>query len=310
MMTDSGLSLLQQYDLLWSHASEDALPSLKNFVSEYESLSPGHLAELVMLDQMRSWQLAKGRYVEEYLVDFPVLAGHPELVIDLAFAEFVRREEVQSPIDVPSFLDRFPEYRDELERQIAFHHSLNDVSNVADQDDEQAADGIRPRLQIPGYEILREIGRGGLGVVYLARDTQLHRLVAIKMLLAGKFASESVVRRLATEGEATARLQHPNIVQIYEVGRVDGHPYLVLEYLHGDTLASKLAGTPQPPQLAARMVLQVAMAVQFAMIGAYCIVISSRAIYCYRIIHYLRMSPEPREPPHMSMIRGLPPRPF
>src|SRR5262249_6304997 len=85
---------------------------------------------------------------------------------------------------------------------------------------------------VPGYEVLREIGRGGMGVVYLARQTRLNRLVALKMLLADACTSEQR-RRFRVEAELIARLQHPNIVAIYEVGEVAGQAFCALEYIDG-----------------------------------------------------------------------------
>jgi tetratricopeptide (TPR) repeat protein len=119
-----------------------------------------------------------------------------------------------------------------------------------------------PRL--PGYEILGVLGRGGMGVVYRARQISLNRLVALKMILAGEHAGPEQRSRFRREAEAVARLQHPNIVQIYEVGEQDGRPYFSLEYVEGGTLAGRLAGTPQPARPAAELVETLARAVHFA----------------------------------------------
>src|SRR5713101_415324 len=94
----------------------------------------------------------------------------------------------------------------------------------------RAADGeLTGRPHLPGYEIERELGRGGMGVVYLARQTQLNRVVAVKMIRAGAHAEPEDVLRFLGEAEAVARLRHPNIVQLYEAGRHDGLPYFTLE---------------------------------------------------------------------------------
>jgi WD40 repeat protein/tRNA A-37 threonylcarbamoyl transferase component Bud32 len=125
------------------------------------------------------------------------------------------------------------------------------------------AAGSRPPA-IPGYEILALLGRGGMSVVYQARHTQLNRVVALKMILAGGYASPEHRARFRTEAEATAQLQHPNIVQIHEVGEVEGKPYFVLEYLEGGSLDRKLQGAPLPPRQAAHLVEVLAGAVQAA----------------------------------------------
>jgi eukaryotic-like serine/threonine-protein kinase len=116
---------------------------------------------------------------------------------------------------------------------------------------------------VPGYEIVAELGRGGMGVVYLARQCSLKRQVALKMILAGPHAAPTARARFRTEAEAAARLQHPNIVQIYEIGEHDGRPFLSLEYVAGGSLAQKLAGTAQPQREAALLVEILARAVHY-----------------------------------------------
>jgi hypothetical protein len=117
---------------------------------------------------------------------------------------------------------------------------------------------------LPGYEIERELGRGGMGVVYQALDTRLKRRVALKMILAGGHAGQADLARFKTEAEAVARLQHPGIVQIYEVGVHDGLPYFCLEFCPGGSLDRKLDGTPLPPRDASALVEKLALAMQAA----------------------------------------------
>jgi serine/threonine protein kinase len=117
---------------------------------------------------------------------------------------------------------------------------------------------------VPGYEILRELGRGGMGVVYQARHQKLNRLVALKMILAGSHAGAADLARFQAEAEAIARLRHPNIVQVYEVGERDGTPFFSLEFCGGGSLERKLAGTPLPAREAATLVEALARAMQAA----------------------------------------------
>jgi serine/threonine protein kinase len=119
-----------------------------------------------------------------------------------------------------------------------------------------------PRLQ--GYQILEEVGRGGMGIVYRARHLALNRTVALKMILRGAHAADASLDRFRAEAEASARLNHPHIVQVYEVGECDGLPYLALEFCNGGSLDAQLDGTPLPALDAARLVETLARAVQAA----------------------------------------------
>jgi WD40 repeat protein len=129
----------------------------------------------------------------------------------------------------------------------------------------EPAGGDTPRpTQPPGYEIRGELGRGGMGVVYKARQTILNRTVALKMVVAGAHAEPESLVRFVAEAEAVAALQHPNVVQVYEVGSHEGLPFFSLEYCPGGSLTDRLAVTPLPPLSAAELVESLARAMQAA----------------------------------------------
>ena len=117
---------------------------------------------------------------------------------------------------------------------------------------------------VPGYDLLDELGRGAMGVVYRARQTAANRVVALKMILSGVRAGTEERTRFRTEAEAAARLQHPNIVQVFEVGEQTGQPFFSLEYCPGGTLEKKLNGTPLRDQEAAALVEKLARAIDHA----------------------------------------------
>jgi tRNA A-37 threonylcarbamoyl transferase component Bud32/tetratricopeptide (TPR) repeat protein len=114
------------------------------------------------------------------------------------------------------------------------------------------------------YELLELIAHGGMGVVYKARHLKLNRIVALKMILAGRLASPETIRRFHTEAQAAARLDHPGIVPIYEVGEQDGQPFLALAFIDGGSLAARVKEGPLPPREAADLVRQIAEAVACA----------------------------------------------
>jgi serine/threonine protein kinase len=135
----------------------------------------------------------------------------------------------------------------------------------------EPTDAVPPRVTgsagwpaVAGFEILEELGRGGMGVVYKAQQVNLSRLVALKMVLAGAHASPDDLARFHKEAQAIARLQHPDIVRIHDVGQAGGLPYLSLEFLDGGSLAQRIQGQPQDITQAARTIHILARAIHAA----------------------------------------------
>jgi tetratricopeptide (TPR) repeat protein len=155
-----------------------------------------------------------------------------------------------------------PDCRDALRRRTEPAPDLPPLSAPRPADDTPAPDGpLDAPPVVPGYEVLGELGRGGMGVVFEARQLRPSRTVALKLLRAGLPADADARRRFRAEAEALARLQHPGIVQVHEVGELDGRPYFSLEFCAGGSLARRLAGAPLPPGEAAALVEAVARAV-------------------------------------------------
>lgn len=127
------------------------------------------------------------------------------------------------------------------------------------------ANGKSPSAQrVAGYEVLGVLGRGGMGVVYRARQVGLNRLVALKMILHGKHVGAEILNRFQAEAKAVAQLQHPNITQIYDIGTHEGLPYFSLELVDGPSLAAELAGQPMKPERAAELLETLARAMHYA----------------------------------------------
>jgi serine/threonine protein kinase/WD40 repeat protein len=154
-----------------------------------------------------------------------------------------------------------PSLWDALRRRLAKRRRLSPFLALPTISMLGAAASSLPAL-LPDYEILEVVGRGGMGIVYKARQVKLNRLVALKMILSG--APPSDLARFRTEAEAVASLDHPNIIRIIEVGEYAGHPYLVLEWADGGNLAEQLSGAPLPARSAAMLLLPLARAVAFA----------------------------------------------
>jgi serine/threonine-protein kinase len=114
------------------------------------------------------------------------------------------------------------------------------------------------------YEVLAELGRGGMGVVFKAHQVRLRRTVALKMILSGVMAGDGDLQRFKTEAEATASLRHPHIVGVHEVGEIDGRPYFTMDFIDGVSLAQRLRDGPLPGQTAARYLVAIARAIQHA----------------------------------------------
>ena len=138
---------------------------------------------------------------------------------------------------------------------------MSDAANRRDTANDETFemnDGPRKRdasathpIVLPGYEILKEVGRGGLGVVFKARQVGLGRLVAIKMILPGRFPGPAELARFRLEAESVAKLQHPNVVQVFDIIGSEENPCLCKEFVEGDDLSERLGFNPQPPDCAA-----------------------------------------------------------
>jgi serine/threonine protein kinase/tetratricopeptide (TPR) repeat protein len=181
--------------------------------------------------------------------------------------QLVDESESPSPLNGSSSLDS-----DCTKSYIAHGDTGTDPGSPGADEPAAARDGadptesVRPRdlPQIPSYEIFDVLGEGGMGVVYKARQRGLKRLVALKMIRGDRRDRPEQLARIRIEAEAVARLQYPNIVQIFEIGESDGTPFLSLELLAGGSLADRLENTPQPGRDAAALLITLARAVQVA----------------------------------------------
>jgi tetratricopeptide (TPR) repeat protein len=244
----------------------DTLPAdMAGVVAACGALPLPRLVEALREDQARRWRAGRRLSAEAYLDAFPAVAGSAEDALVLIWGEVLLRLELGEAPQPAEYRARFPHHADALDALFDLQRQMEPSdapTTVVASEPPGATLGAWPA--VPGYEIVGELGRGGMGVVYKARQASLNRIVALKMLLAGPYASPEAHARFRGEAEAVARLRHPNIVQIHEIGERDGRPYLVLEYVEGGSLDGKLNGTPQNPRAAAAMAETLARAVHAA----------------------------------------------
>ncbi len=250
---------------LWALWRRGQRPDVDAFLAQSGPLPPAQVAAVLRVDQRERWQAGERVLAETYLERYPAVRADPEIAMDLVYNEFLVREQHGDGPTLEDYLRRFPDYATVLKPQIQLHLAMageQEDTKLPTLGGSKEITDTRPRL--PGYEILEELGRGGMGVVYHARHIALNRPVALKMILAGAHADAEVQRRFRVEAEAVARLRHPNIVQVYDYGVYDGQPYLALEFVEGGTLARQAANAPWPPAHAAQLVEVLATAIHYA----------------------------------------------
>src|SRR5262245_10291156 len=251
-----------EFDRLWQGGPAPDLPA---FLARAGILSPAELAAVVCVDQRARWDRGERILAEQYLADYPLLQDDPESCADIIYAELLLREQQGQQPTADEFAGRFPAQAEVLRQQIGLHRALC-KSPLADT----VADG-QNRRDLPelfsdfsNYEIVREIGLGGSGVVYEARQFGVNRTVALKILSAGPHARSEQYLRFCAEAELVGRLQHPNIVQIFDAGEHEGCPFLAMEFVAAGSLREQLNGTPQPAASSARLIEVLARAIHAA----------------------------------------------
>jgi tetratricopeptide (TPR) repeat protein/tRNA A-37 threonylcarbamoyl transferase component Bud32 len=235
-----------------------------------ETTADGALFDLVFKHQRHCWRRGESVPVEAYLAQHPQLRGDAQAILDLIYHEIVLREEAGESPQLEEYQRRFPELAAELKLQFELERAIQREPTMMGREHPTipGASGRPPAPTggpaLPGYQILGELGRGGMGVVYKARQLRLNRIVALKMILAGDYAPPETVIRFLAEAESIARLHHPHIVQIFAYGEHDGRPYFEMEYVDGGSLADRLGGKPWPLRDAARLVETLARAIHAA----------------------------------------------
>ena len=260
---DSFESAVRHFEALWAQGQR---PALEGLLPHDPAQRLPLLIELVHVELELRLKAGEPARVEEYLERFPELAGEAAVVRELLVAEYAQRARREPNLSAAEYVGRFPHWQAQLEQALApappgDGSPASAVTRYATLVCSAPVPSARWPA-IPGYEILGELGRGGMGVVYKAWQLSLKRVVALKVVRAG--AGPEDLARFRTEAEAAARLRHPGIVPIHEVGEAAGQPYLTLEYVEGGSLSKRLDGTPWQGRRAAALVRALAEAVQHA----------------------------------------------
>jgi WD40 repeat protein/predicted Ser/Thr protein kinase len=231
-----------------------------------KDLTSDEWVDLACVDLIERWRAGQRIPAETYLEFHTAIA---ESSFEVIYSEFAVRTELGESPGEAEYSSRFPHLAARLHRQLAVDRALgaNTVfSRGASGPLAVDAQGD-PSLNLPtveGYRIERELGRGGMGVVYLAWQSLLNRAVALKMVLAGARAPQEAVARFLAEAQAIARVRHPSVVEVYAVGEHEGRPFFAMEYVGGGTLAARLGGIPLAARDAASLVESLARGVHHA----------------------------------------------
>ncbi|WP_165232174.1 WD40 repeat domain-containing serine/threonine protein kinase [Aquisphaera insulae] len=208
--------------------------------------------------------------VESILSSYPILGKNEEAVLELIHTEVMTRHDLGQKPTLDEWQERFPSLLGRMESLLTFQGAVgSEMPTLTDS----SLPPVRPPAgrggdnrisRIANYHIIEEIGRGGMGIVYKARQANLSRIVALKMILAGENAGIRDRARLRNEAEAAAQLVHPNVVQIFEIGDHDGLPFLAMEYVVGGNLTRMLRGMPQAFKWSARLTETLARTIHIA----------------------------------------------
>jgi eukaryotic-like serine/threonine-protein kinase len=240
------------------------------------------LLEGILDDQSVRWGQGERPGAEEYFERFPALRHSPDAALDVIYQELLLRRELGEQPRLQEYIQRFPFLSEPLLAQFAIDEAMRPAMSATelpnDRNFGQSADEVEgstvvdaagpsdrgPFPTFPGYELLGAVGQGSMGVVYKARNTRLDRIVALKTITELDPAKPNQFGRFLDEARAAARLQHPNIITVHEIGEHQGRPYFVQEFVDGGDLKKQLADKPLAARRSAELLEILARAVHGA----------------------------------------------
>jgi len=261
--TDISSSVADQLLIAWESGPPD--PEFSEYANRAASLAADSQAELCLLDQAYRWHRRQPLRVEDYLRVFPAIAADRKLVLELLYGEVRQRRRTGRLPGISEFAARFPDLASELRQQLEVSVWIDGVSDLATRESpDRGHPDHWPTGQFGDYVLDRVVARGGMGVVYRARHLPLNREVALKMIRMDRLARDVDCQRFHNESLTIARLDHPHIVPIFDVGEVSGIHYFTMKLMEGGDLQQRAAAYHGDPRAAAALIADVADAVHYA----------------------------------------------
>ncbi len=284
--------IVSRFEDAWQQGER---PAIGDYVTGEGEERRAILIELVCVDLERRLKTDELARVEEYLGRYPELAEDREAILELIAAEYSTRCEFDKGTTITEYLERFPQFQEELPRRLTKEppsrrgkrfpirlncpHCQNPIAVVDDSGEEEVlcpSCGSSFRLdqdrtvswrpeklpRLGKFELLEAVGRGAFGTVYKARDTELDRVVAVKVPRSGIFATQEDEERFVREARSVAQLHHSGVIPIHDVGHSEQFPYIVTEYVDGITLADALTGRRFTFEESAEIIAQIAEALE------------------------------------------------
>jgi serine/threonine-protein kinase len=273
-----GVEPSRELEDLWQQGQR---PDIREFLQQIGKISPGQVVRILCVDQWHRWQQGDRVPAEVYLQMHPALSEAQDDAFDLVYGEFLLREELGEQPSLDHFLQRFPQYTLQLQRQAKVHEAIESGGTPDEPTVMQSVQptgmvrttefAINPAAEpdwptIPGYTIMSKLGQGGMGQVFKAMQNRLDRVVALKVIKQECLLQEpKAAKRFQREAQAAAGLNHPNIIVVYDFNQVDNTYYIAMEYVDGVDLDQMVReGGPLPVERACDYVRQAALGLQEA----------------------------------------------